>query len=52
MCACVRVCVRAMPVPGSEPEGFYKHYAIESGSDSSVGITTGYGLDCPGIESL
>jgi hypothetical protein len=27
------------------------HYCCDRGRDSSVSIATGYGLDCPGIES-
>ena len=31
--------------------GIYSHYIKNGGLGSVVGIATGYGLDCPGIES-
>ena len=32
--------------------GIFNSYTLQSGPGSVVGIATGYGLDCPGIESL
>jgi hypothetical protein len=34
-----------------EVTGFHRHSVTIGGPGSSVGITTGYGLDGPGIES-
>jgi hypothetical protein len=37
--------------PGERPDTQLKNYSLHNGTDSSVGIATGYGLDGLGIES-
>ena len=39
------------PIPGGGVALFIEGYDIKSGPGSSVGISTDYGLDGPGIES-